>query len=147
MNASWPHNGGSPIGLHRYRAFSQRNCRLIPDWACSFGLPHWAGAFYAQAAQLQDPMPSSGARCTSGTAGHDPRTVRSAAACIRRGHPEKPGWRISTTTAVYRLMRLFGFYELYLRRPASLSRPTRGRLRLYMETKIDPVFASYFETR
>jgi hypothetical protein len=46
-------------------------------------------------------------------------------------------------TAVYRLMRLFGFYALYLQRSAGLpSHPLRGRLRFYLENKIDPVFAS-----
>jgi len=46
-------------------------------------------------------------------------------------------------TAVYRLMRLFGFYALYQQRSAGIpSHRMRGRLRFYMENKIDPIFAS-----
>jgi hypothetical protein len=46
-------------------------------------------------------------------------------------------------TAVYRLMRLFGFYALYLQRSAGLPpHPLRGRLRFYLESKIEPIFAS-----
>jgi hypothetical protein len=84
------------------------------------------------------------------------RIIRRVAEVMRGEFPKMYAWNWVSTelkledldgnkkvTAVYRLMRLFGFYALYLQRSAGLpSHSLRGRLRFYLENKIDPVFAS-----